>query len=139
MHWYIPSKYQLQELFDLLRASNNRVISFFLICAQCVVFIATVTVIALVIARVKYAQQRKELEQMIEMYYQSGLALVRYVMLNRQCSEIVAYQRIKTFVKNHVPFDEQSSIDRMFLYDRQGLLDKAVSTLVLAPDEIDKI
>jgi hypothetical protein len=81
----------------------------------------------------------KALEHILEMYHQSGQALVRYVMLNRQCSEEVAYQRIATFVKKHVPLDDHSSIERMLAYDNQSLLDWAHSILVYDPDEIDKI
>ncbi len=93
----------------------------------------------IVVARLKSAQRRKALEQIIGMYYQSGQALVRYVMLNRQCSEEVAYQRIATFVKERVLFDEHSSIDSMLAHDRQSLLDRALSILVHDPGEIDKI
>lgn len=95
--------------------------------------------VAIVVTRLKYAQRRKALEQIIEMYYQSGQSLVRYVMLHRQCSEEAAYQRIKLFVKKYTPLDEYSLLERIFLYDRQRLLDRALSILVHEPSEIDKI
>jgi len=103
------------------------------------ILLAVVTVAAIVVARLKYAQQRKSLEQIIEMYHESKQALVRYVMLNRQCSEETAYWRIKEFVKKHVPLDEHSTIDRIFVQDRQSLLDRALSILVHISSEIDKI
>ncbi len=69
----------------------------------------------------------------------SGLALVRYVQLNRQCSEAVAYQRLATFVKKYVPSDGPGSIERMAAHDRQSLLEIAQGLVVHDPDEIDKI
>ena len=107
-----------QKLFEPLQASEKRVITVFLLDGSIAVLIVVVTVIAIVVARLKSAQRRKALEQIIEMYHQSGQALVRYVMLHSQCSEEVAYQRIATFVKKHVPFGEHSSIDRMLAHDR---------------------
>jgi predicted small secreted protein len=106
------------------------------------VLVCIVIIVALVVLSVKSAQQRKALEQIREQIrerYGSGLALVRYVQLNRQCSEEVAYQRLATFVKHHEPFDDHSSIDRMVAHDRQGLLEKARRLLVDDPDAIDKI
>jgi hypothetical protein len=95
-----------------------------------------VIVVALVVVRVKSVHWRKALEHQRERYA-SGLALVRYVQLNRQCSEIVAYQRLATFVKKHVPAD--GSIERMVAYDRQCLLERAQGLLVQDPGAIDKI
>ena len=60
-------------------------------------------------------------------------------MLNRQCSEEVAYQRLAAFAKKHVPLDDYSYIDRMLAYDRLTLLEKVHNILVHDPDEIDKI
>jgi hypothetical protein len=60
-------------------------------------------------------------------------------MVNRRCSEEVAYQRIAPFVKKHVPLDDHNYIDEMLVHDRQGLIDKARNILVHDPDEIDKI
>jgi hypothetical protein len=95
-------------------------------------------VVALVVRRVRSARRRKVLEQLLERYH-SGRALVRYVQLNRQCSEEEAYQRLARFVKHHVPFDDHGSIDRMVVHDRQRLVERARSLLVDDPDEIDKI
>jgi hypothetical protein len=39
-----------------------------------------------------------------------GQALVRYVQLNRQCSEEAAYQRVATFVKRNVPLMTRASL-----------------------------
>lgn len=96
-------------------------------------------VTALVVSKLKYVERRKALEQIIETYKQSGPSLIRYVMLNRQCSEERAYQRLKTFVKNHVPFYEHGSIDSMFAQDRQYVVDMALGILCHCPDEIDNI
>lgn len=93
----------------------------------------------LVVSKLRYAQRRKTLEQALERYLQSGLALLRYVMLNRRCSEDAAYERIATFVKNHVPLDDQSYADQMLAQDRQSLLDMARQILAQDPDAIDKI
>jgi hypothetical protein len=103
------------------------------------VLILAVVVVAIVISKVRSVQRRKALEQILERYHLSGQALVRYVMLNHQCSEDVAYQRLATFFKKHVPLDDHSSVDKMLAYDRQSLLDSARSILVHDPDEIDKI
>ncbi|GAC1408175.1 MAG: hypothetical protein NVSMB49_28350 [Ktedonobacteraceae bacterium] len=88
--------------------------------------------------RVRSMQRRRTLEQILERYY-SGLALVRYIMLNRHCSEEVAYQRLATFVKKHVPLEDQSSIDSMLAHDRQSLLEHTRNILVHDPDEIEEI
>ena len=101
--------------------------------------IAALLFIVIIVLKVRYAQRRKALEQILERAYQSGQALVRYVMLNRQCSEEVAYQRLAAFVKKHVPFNDQSYVDRMLAQDRQSLLDSARNLLVQDPNEIDKI
>ena len=97
-----------------------------------------VMVATLAVRRVKRVHQRKALEQRRERYL-SGLALVRYVQLNRQCLEAVAYQRLATFVKQHVPSGDSSSIARMVAHDRQNLLKITQSFLVHDPDAIDKI
>lgn len=102
-------------------------------------FVCVVIVVALRIPKVRYTQQRKALAQLIERYHQCGQALVRYVMINRQCSEERAYQHLARFVKKHVPLDEHSSIDRMLALDSQSLIDRTQSILVHAPDELDKI
>jgi hypothetical protein len=60
-------------------------------------------------------------------------------MLNRQCSEETAYQRIATFVKRHFPSEDPGAIDAMLTTNRRSLLDRAGSNLILDPDEIDKI
>jgi len=101
--------------------------------------IAVLMLVAIVVSKVRSIQRRKALEQILERYHQSGEALVRYIMLNRQCSEDAAYRRLATFVKKHVPLDDRSSIDRMLASDRQSLLDSTRSILIHDPDEIDKI
>src|SRR5712691_2635425 len=88
------------------------------------VLVLGVVVIAIVVRRVRRVKRRKALEQLLEIH-QAGRALLLYVMLHRQCSEEVAYQRIATFVKKHVPMDEHSLIERMLARDRQGLLESA--------------
>lgn len=88
--------------------------------------------------RIRSMQRRRTLEQILESYY-SGLALVRYIMLNRQCSEEVAYQRLAAFVKKHVRLEDQNSIDSMLAHNRQSLLEYARNILVDEPDEIDEI
>ena len=128
-----------QKLFVPLRAGERRVITFYLLGGSIAVLLVVVIVIAIVVARLRSAQRRKALDQILERYRQSGQALVRYVMLNRQCTEEVAYQRIARFVKKHVPLDQHSSIDRMLAFDKQSLLDRTLSILVHDPDEIDKI
>jgi hypothetical protein len=101
--------------------------------------IAALILVVIVVLKVRSVQRRKALKQLLERYHQSREALVRYIMLNRQCSEEVAYQRLATFVKKHVPLDDHNDIDRMLAHDRQSLLDRARSILVHNPDEIDKI
>ena len=111
----------------------------YLLVGGVALFGLVVIVVALLVAKVRYTQQRKALAQLLERYHQSGQALVRYVMLNRQCSEEGAYQHLARFVKKHVPLDEQSSIERMLALERPSLIDRTQSILVHDPDEIDKI
>ena len=111
----------------------------YLLVGGVALFGLVVIVVALLVAKVRYTQQRKALAQLLERYHQSGQALVRYVMINRQCSEEVAYQHLARFVKKHVPLDEQSSIERMLALERPSLIDRTQSILVHDPDEIDKI
>ena len=94
---------------------------------------------SLVIRNVRSQQRRKAIESLGEKLRQSELALVRYVMLNRQCSEEVAYQRLATFVKLHTPYDDHDFVSRLVVDNRQRLLEKAQEILARAPDEIDKI
>ncbi len=94
---------------------------------------------AIVVSRIRYAQQRKALERLLERYHQSDVALVRYVMLNRRCSEEVAYQLLATFVNKHVPLDDQINVDRMLAQDRQRVQYFAHRLLARDPYEIDKI
>jgi hypothetical protein len=91
-----------------------------------------------VIARVKRMLSRHARERVQEKY-RSRQALVRYVQLRYQCSEEVAYQRVATFVKRHVPGDEWDSVEYMAAYDRQRLLELAQRILMHNPDEIDEI
>lgn len=128
-----------QNLFDPRQASTKGAITIILPGGSLALLAAALILLVLVVARLKSVQRRKALERIIEMYRLSGLALVRYVMLNRQCLEEEAYRRIATFVKSHVPLDEYSTIDSMLAYDRQSLLDRALSILVSDPDAIDKI
>ena len=99
---------------------------------------ASEAVVARVAVKVERVQRRKVLEHKREAYG-SGRALVRYIQLNRQCSETAAYQRIAIFIKQHMPFDDPSSIERMVAYDRPGLLAIAQRLLVHDSDAIDKM
>jgi hypothetical protein len=90
------------------------------------------------IPRIRYRRQRRTLEQLLE-GYQADLALVRYVMLNRRCSEEAAYQRIAIFIKQHVPLDDQSYVDKMLARDRQSLLEKTRGILLDDSNGIEKI
>jgi hypothetical protein len=128
-----------QHAFESQQAGEKRAITVYLLAGGIVALVITGGVIALIVVRLKSAQRRKALEQIIERYRQSALALVRYVMLKHQCPEEAAYQRIASFVKSHVPVEEHSSIDNLLAHDRQGLLDWALSILASDPDEIDKI
>lgn len=92
-------------------------------------------VVAILIPRIRYRRQRKALERIL----QADLALVRYVMVNRQCSEDAAYQRIATFIKAQVPLDDYSYVDEMLARNQQSLLEKAREILMNHPDEIEKI
>lgn len=98
-----------------------------------------VTIVAIVAPKVRNKQRRKVLQGILEIYHRSGIALVRYVMLNRRCSEEAAYLRLSAFVKKHVALDDFSHIDWMLAHDRQSLTDKAQQILAFHPDEIDKI
>lgn len=94
--------------------------------------------VALAICRVKRVQQRKALEQRRERG-EAELALVRYVQLNRQCSEAIAYQRLASFVKQHLSSDDASSIEWIATHNKQRILQLAQCLLVLDPNAIDKI
>ncbi len=111
----------------------------YLVGAGIVILLAGTIICALVIRNVRSQQRRKAIESLGEKLRQSELALVRYVMLNRQCSEEVAYQRLATFVKLHTPFDDHDFVSRLVTHNRQRLLEKAQEILARAPDEIDKI
>lgn len=102
------------------------------------VLVLIVMVVVLVVRRARCVQRRKALEHRRERDA-AGLALVRYIQLNRQCSEEAAYQRLATFVKQHVLFDGSSSIERMVAHDRQSLLVLTQGLLVHDPHAIDKI
>src|SRR5258708_5674619 len=128
-----PSK--LQSLFGPHQTGEQRVINLYLLVGS----IAALILVVIVVLKVRSVQRRKALKQILERYQQSRQALVRYVMVNRRCSEEVAYQRLATFVKKHVPLDDHNYIDRMLAHDRQSLLDSARRILVHDPDEIDKI
>ncbi len=95
----------------------------YLLVGGVALFGLVVIVVALLVAKVRYTQQRKALAQLLERYHQSGQALVRYVMLNRQCSEEGAYQHLARFVT----------------LDRPSLIDRAQRIFVHDPNELDKI
>lgn len=128
-----------QYVFESQQAGEKRTITIYLLGWGIAALVVTGSVITLVMVRLKSVQRRKALEQIIERYRLSELALVRYVMLKHQCPEEAAFQRIASFVKSHVPCEEHSSIDHLLAHDRQGLLDWALSILASGPDEIDKI
>ena len=94
---------------------------------------------AVVVLKIRRIQRRKAPGQIAEDYEWSRRALVLYVMLNRQCSEDAAYQRIATLVKKRVPLDDHGLIDWMLAQDRQGLVNRARDLLMRDPDEIDDI
>src|SRR6266851_3120556 len=85
------------------------------------VLVLSVMVFARMVVRVESIRRRNALEPM-RASYASGLALVRYVQLHRQCSEGASYQRLATFVKTHVPGDGARSMECMRAQDRQRLL-----------------
>lgn len=93
---------------------------------------------ALVVSQVR-SQQRKRALELLRERDQSKQALVRYVQMNRQCSEEVVYQRLAAYIKKHVPLDDHSYVEKMLVHDRSGLLEHAQSLLVHAPHELDKI
>lgn len=104
-----------------------------------IVSILTMIALVIVLSKVRIKQRRKAIERILEANRESKQALVRYVMLNRQCSEDAAYHRLAIFIKKHIPLDDFSSIDRMLVYDKQKLLDTAQTILLDDPNEIDKI
>ena len=113
--------------------------SAYLLSGGIIALLLILIVIAIVVLKVRSVQRRKALEQLAARYHQSWRALLLYVMLNHQCSEEVAYQRLAAFVKKHIPSDNQSDVDRMLAQDRQSLLDSARNILAHDPNEIDKI
>ncbi len=126
-------------MFVLQQIGKRQVTDVDLLMESIVALLFIVIGVALVVRAVRRARSRKVLEQLLETDQQSGQALVRYVQLNRQCSEEEAYQRLATFVKRHRPFDDHDYIDKMVASDRQGLLERARSLLIDDPDEIDKV
>ena len=101
--------------------------------------ISIIVLIAVVFIKQRQHARRQAFRKLLEQHQQSGLALVRYVMLNRQCSEEKAYQLIASFVKRHVPAEDSNSIDWLLDMDRQGLLHKVSGILASHPNDIDKI
>jgi hypothetical protein len=95
--------------------------------------------LAIIFLKLRDAQRRKALRQFAKSYHRSRRALVLYVMMNHQCSEEVAYQRLAAFVKKHVPLDDQGYVDRMLMQDRESLIDYARNILARDPNAIDKI
>jgi hypothetical protein len=112
--------------------------NFYLLGGSIAVLILVV-VVAIVVPKARSRQRRKALEQILERYSMPGLALVRYVMLNHQCSEEAAYERLATFVKKHGSLDDSSNIEGMAAHNRQNLLARAQRLLADTPNEIDKI
>jgi 3-phosphoglycerate kinase len=100
-------------------------------------FMFTVVILAVIVPKAMSARRRKALEQILETYQQAQQALVRYVMLNRQCSEDAAFKRIATFVKNNMALADNGPI--VSISDKQDLLDIARTILAREPDAIDKI
>ena len=100
-----------------------------------IVFIIAV----IVFTKVRGIRRRKVLEPLLERYLPSREALVRYVMLNRQCSEDAAVERLALFVARYGSSAGYSSIDRMLVDDRQRLLESVYSILAHDPNAIDKI
>jgi len=95
-------------------------------------------IVALAVSQVR-KDQRKSPLWLLPDRDQSGLALVRYVQLNRRCSEEVAYQRLAAFVKKHIPLDDYPDLERVVAYDRSYLLERAQSLLRHDPDELENI
>jgi hypothetical protein len=126
---------QLRHLFGLQQAGEGRAVTVYLLGGGLAVLLL---VVSMVVRRVRNAQRRKALAHLLERY-QSGQALVRYVQLNRHCSEEEAYQRLACYVKHHLPFEDHGSIDKMVAQDRPGLLERVRSLLVHDPDQIDTI
>lgn len=108
-----------------------------------IVYLTSIIILALlavgIITLGRNMRRRKALEQLLERYQQSREALLRYVMLNRQCSEESAYKRLAVFMKSHAPIDEYSTIDMMLASNRQRLIDMVQDILASDPNEIDKI
>jgi hypothetical protein len=98
----------------------------------------TVMVALLLIYRTRRIQRELALEQAHEKE-QAGLALVRYVQMQRNASEEVGYKRIADFVKSHTALGEHPFIDYLLANNRSGLLALAQSILASHPDEIDEI
>lgn len=111
----------------------------YLLSGGIIALLLILIVVALAVLKVRNVQRRKALEQIAARYHQSGRALMLYVMLNRHCSEEIAYQRLAAFVKKHVPSNNQSDIERMLVQDRQRLLDSARQLVAHDPNELDKI
>lgn len=108
-----------------------------------IVYLTSIIILALlavgIITLGRNMRRRKALEQLLERYQQSREALLRYVMLNRQCSEESAYKRLAVFMKSHAPIDEYSTIDMMLASNRHRLIDMVQDILASDPNEIDKI
>jgi flagellar biosynthesis/type III secretory pathway M-ring protein FliF/YscJ len=111
----------------------------YLIGGALIALLLIMMVLAFILLKVRYLRRRKALRQFAENYYRSRRALVLYVMLNHQCSEEEAYQRLATFAKKHVPLDDQSYIDWMLRHDRESLIDSVRNILARDPNAIDKI
>ena len=103
------------------------------------IIILALLAVGIIITLGRNMRRRKALEQLLERYQQSREALLRYVMLNRQCSEESAYKRLAVFVKRHAPLDEYSAIDMMLASNKQRLIDMVQDILASDPNEIDKI
>lgn len=96
-------------------------------------------VIAVIVAVQARSVRRRRALELLRKRDLSGQALVRFIQMNRQCSEETAYQRLATFVKKHVPRDDHGYIESMLAHERPSLLEYVQSVLVHHPDELDKI
>jgi len=67
------------------------VLTAYLLVGGVALFGLVVIVVALLVAKVRYTQQRRALSQRRERYHEAGQAVVRYVMLSRQSAEDGSY------------------------------------------------
>lgn len=97
-----------------------------------------VVIVTLIMSQIR-SEQRRQAYELLQRKDESGLALVRYVQLNRQCSEEAAYERLATFVKSHASLDNHPDVESMLAHDRAGLLTYVQSLLRHDSNILDKI